>query len=229
MSKSIIIKAGVIHEKKWNGKIRQDEVWVKPAQTLSDILQCPVELEDTTFEQFFRLVIAELPFFQKAFNGALYGWSLDSYAEEIEKTPHPEDRSDDLDHVEVYWSAHLFEDELSLGPGFHGWGDWKREPWMGADAPAKGGIAIEFTPIHHYKHKLLKLDTEVHIQDLKDREGKNVLKAKQGFTVYDVLNAILFEITWGGDVSHRDAQKKEIFDRADEAKRKLDEEKDGLR
>lgn len=220
MSKSILIKHGMIYEKKWNSELRNDELWAKPHQTLSDILQCPVELEETTFEKFFQLILAELPLFQQIFNGALYGWSLDSYAEEFQKTPHPEDVASDLDHVEVYWSADLFEGELSLGPGFHGWGDWKT-----VDAPTKGGMAIEYTPLHHYKHKLLKLNTEVHIQDMKDREGKNVVKAKQDFTVYDVINAILFEITWAGDVSHRDAQKKEIFDRADEAKEYLDRKK----
>lgn len=188
---SAIIRRGEIFVKRWNKEIRDHEEKKKTEQVLSDILQFPIVIEETTFGQFFDLIAKEKDLYQKVFGAALYGHPLEPYIKEIAKPPVP---SDDLDFVHVHWWAQLFEGELEVSPAFGGWGYWKSE-----GAPEKGGIALEFTALNEYKNCLLKLDTEFEIGHL---GGPDInLKANQKFTVYDVIRAILFEITWAGDIS----------------------------
>lgn len=188
---SVIIRKGEVVVKRWNTLIRDYEEKKKEEQILSDVLQFPLMLEETTFGQFFALIAKEKDLYEKIFRAAMYGHPLGPYIEEIKK---PRTEPDDLDYVHVHWFAQLFEGDLDVSPAFGGWGDWKTE-----GAPEKGGIALEFTGLNEYKDCLLKLDTEFEIGHLGGPEIN--LKANQKFTVYEVIEAILFEITWSGDIS----------------------------
>jgi hypothetical protein len=188
---SVIVRKGQIFVKHWNTEIRAHEEKLRQNQILSDVLQYPLVLEETTFGQFFDLIAKEKELYEKIFSAAMYRHPIEPYIKEIAQ---PAKDTGDLDFVHVHWAADFFEGELDISPAFGGWGPWKTE-----GLPEKGGIAIEFTALNEYKNSLFKLDTEFQIDSL---EAKGPLfKAKREFTVYDVINAILFEITWAGDIS----------------------------
>lgn len=188
---SVIVRKGEVFVKRWNAEIRDYEEKRKEKQFLSDVLQFPLVLEDTTFGQFFELIAREKELYEKIFCGAMYGHPIEPYIEEIAK---PAKALEDLDFVQVSWFTQCFEGELELAASFDGWGSWKTE-----GMPEKGGIALEFTALNEYKNCLFKLDPEFEIGIM---DGPKLdFKATRKFTVYDVLNAILFEITWSGDIS----------------------------
>lgn len=62
----------------------------------------------------------------------------------------------------------------------------------------KGGIAIEFTPLNEYKNMELRLETN---SDIYGDTREPLLRGTRRFTVYDVIDAVLSEITWSGDIS----------------------------
>lgn len=188
---SVIVRKGEIFVKLWNTEIRDYEEKSKTEQVLSDVLQFPLIVEDTTFGQFFTLISKEKELYEKVFKAALYGHPLEPYIKECDL---PAKTSKDVDFIRVYWGSELYEGELDLDACFDGWGDWNTE-----DAPEKGGIALEFTPLNEYKDLPFRLDTNCDIHDFLQREP--LVKATKKFSVYDVINAILFEITWAGDIS----------------------------
>lgn len=196
MSTSAIIRKGEILIKCWESP--EYKVTRKETQTLSDILQLRLEMEDTTFGQFFSLIAKEGLFFEKLFQCAMLGHPIQPYIDECAKAA--VDKKD-MDYVEVGWSTDLFEGDfdhyVSFG-GYGNWGDYEGEP-------QKGGIAIEFTPLYEYKDLQLKLDSKVTIYDMGGTKPGEPMKIAgvgvQKFTVYDVICAILDEITWAGDIT----------------------------
>jgi len=192
---TVIVRKGEIFVKRWDTEIREYVEKPKVEQILSDALQFPIVLEDTTFGQFFALIAKEKDLYQKIYNAALYGHPLDPFIKECELPPK---ESRDLDYVEVEWCCQEFEGEFEFWPAFNGWGDWPEDNAIGQEK-TKGGIGIEFTPLNEYSYCQLKLNTDSSIYSLKQREP--LAKGTRKFTVYDVIKAILFEITWAGDIS----------------------------
>jgi hypothetical protein len=189
------IRKGIAYVSYWDSKKRKRVEKKKTKQILSNVLQFPLhELSETTFGEFFSFIIRERELYQKIFESALYGHPLEPYIAEIAKPPgDPEE----LERVEVYWGAQIEDGDFSLWPGFHGWGKYKYEK----GAPKSGPYAIEFTPLYEYKMLPFTLDTTFEVWDIK-KPKKPVLAAPEClFTVYDVLKAILYEITWAGDIS----------------------------
>lgn len=198
MSKyTVIIRKGVAYVRWWDSKQRKDVEELKSEQILSDRLQSKIELEDTTFGQFFEFIRREADLFEKIFSSSMYGHPIKPYLDEIQK---PSTKPADMDFVRVYWVAECDADEFTVTTGFDGWGDWHVME-EGTPVP-KGGIAIEFTGLNEYKDLPLKLETELELWDTRMAVPKEpMIKSKKVFTVYDVLDAILFEITWSGDIS----------------------------
>lgn len=194
---TVIVRKGDVFVKRWNGDIREYEEKRRENQILSDVLQFPLVLEETTFGQFFALIAKEKELYEKIFSAAMYGHPLQPYIDECAKNPEGK-KTLECDFVRVYWHCQEFEGEFEFGPGFDGWGDWPEDNPVGKDK-VKGGIAIEFTGLNEYKNLELRLDTESDIYSLKQNEP--LAKGTRKFSVYDVINAILFEITWAGDIS----------------------------
>jgi len=198
---SVIIRKGVAYVNRWNTETREYEEKVKTEQILSDVLQDPITIEETTFGQFFEFIAREREFYQKAYNAALYGHPLAPYIEEIAKPAGPVDQ---LKRVELYWYSEIFDGELSLSPGFHGWGTWSAADINNdPNCPAEGGIAIEYSALNEYKDLPLILDDKMHLYELGVPDGmKTIVKTKLPYKVQDVIEGILFEITWAGDISN---------------------------
>jgi len=194
---SVIVRKGEIFVKHWDSEIREYVEKKKTDQVLSDVLQFPLVLEETNFGQFFALIAREKEFYEKVFNSAMYGHPLQPFIDEC-ALPAKNKNGLECDYVEVEWCCQEFEGEFEFWPGFSGYGDWSEDNACGSEK-TKGGIAIEFTPLNEYKDLELKLNTQSDIYSLKQSEP--LAKGIRKFTVYDVIKAILFEITWAGDIS----------------------------
>lgn len=194
---SAIIRKGEILIKRWESP--EYKITVKEQQTLSDILQLRLEMEDTTFGQFFALIAKEGAFFEKTFQCAMMGHPIQPYIDECAK---PAKTTRDMDYTVVGWSTELFEGDFDHYIDFGGWGTVSGD-YEGA--PHKGYLAIEFDPLYEYKDLPLKLDPKVTIYDVTNTKPGEPMKIAgtgvQKFTVYDVVCAILDEITWAGDIS----------------------------
>lgn len=192
------IRKGVAYISRWNPNKRKREEKKKTEQVLSDVLQFPItEFTNTTFGEFFSFIIRERELYERIFKAAMYGHPLEPYIAEIAKPPGDPEQ---LERVEVYWHGQLFQGDLELATGFHGWGKYKKQPGD-KDSPGAGGYAIEFTPLNEYKMLPFILDTDFEIWDLKKPKKPVIGNVERLFTPYDVIKAILFEITWSGDIS----------------------------
>lgn len=196
---TVIVRKGEILVKRWNTETRAYEEKKKTEQIFSSALQFPIEVEETNFGQFFAIIAREKDLYEKVFNSALYGHPLEPFIKECELPP-KKSTPLALDFVEVSWSSQVFEGELEIWPSFDGWGDWPEDNAVGEEK-VKGGIGIEFTALNEYKDLPFKLNTEADIYSLDVKGSDPVLKATRKFTVYDVIKAILYEITWAGDIS----------------------------
>lgn len=202
---TIKVKNGQATRSSWNSDIRQTVT--EPVESLVPYFDCPITIEETTFGEFFRFIEKDVEFYNKVFRSATYGFPIEPLVKEVKEplvagprewsprgteTPKP---LQDVDYVEIYWGADMDDGVISDYPCFHGWGTWDH---VDADMPKKGGIALEFTATNLYQHLQLKLNDEYLIPD----EKLNIIfKGRKVFRVHDVLRAILFELTWAGDIT----------------------------
>jgi hypothetical protein len=191
----VSIRGGEVFVSWQNPEIRAREEKRKTDQVLSDVLQFPIEIKDTTFGQFFELIAREADLYERVFKAAMYGHPLAPYIEEARR---PDGNPEQIQRMEVYWSAERSEGDVSIGIGFHGYGKLKID--ASDEMPVETGIAIEFTPLNQYKMLPFALDTKFEIYDA-DNDGRMIINGWREFTAYDVIKAILCEITWAGDIS----------------------------
>lgn len=108
-------------------------------------------------------------------------------------------------------------DDLSTYNSFHGIGAWDEKE----TGESMGGIAIEYTSLYKLRKLPLKLNTKVRIRDIETYNEVCIMETC--FTVYDVIGAILYEISWSGNPKKRDEQCKMIFDDAKKIRKEIDD------
>ena len=202
-----IKKSGEIIGKNYEG---EEEI----VQDISLWLGAILKLEEgIKFQTFFDLLIPHKKFINKVFYSQTGGWQIDHFLKEWEKPEKKRKDGLDIDLLEVYWSFEFmeytqkkYEDEVYFYPGFHGWGDWNDPQFP----DTKGSIGISFTPINELKNIPLVLNTKVSIyKDIKDHKNPHIEGSKK-FTLYDVIGAILHEISWNGGPEKRDEELKDL-------------------
>jgi hypothetical protein len=203
---TIKIKNGQATRTSWNSDIR--EYVTEAIDSLVPYLDCKLDIEETTFGQFFRFIEKDVEFYNKAYRSSTYGCPVNPLVKEIQEplqagprewsprgTEIPKPLSD-VDYVEVYWGSDMEDGVINEYPCFHGWGDWDLD---GPEAPVKGGIALEFTATNLYQHLPFRLNDEYQIFDEK---LSPIFKGRKLFRVHDVIRAILYELTWAGDITN---------------------------
>lgn len=232
MSHRVYIREGRIYKSTWNGDVRK--YVEKEYKSFLPLLNFPVQIENTTFGQFFMLLEPEWHLYDKIYESALYGHPLKDFIDECKVV---EGNPKEIEHVEVYWCSEIdeheeypdedsgqrpFGDYISVFPGFHGWGLWRDE----SDPTLKGNLGIEFSPLYNYQMVPLKLDKELKVYQW----GKNpktvpkepILKCYKDFSVHDVISAILYEISFMGGPVSRDEKMQDLNDTVKEAKENMD-------
>jgi hypothetical protein len=157
-------------------------------------------------------------------------------AEQFDYRKFYEKHKDDKDDDDIFGKMHEPDEddknEISIYVDVHGWGKYipaegEEENYEeGYVPPTHTGYAIEFTPLYRIKHLPIKLNKEFIIKEEDYNYSKDVKDAVNGechFTVYDVMGAILSELTFAGLPEDRDEKWKDITESVDEYKSKLDE------
>lgn len=178
---------------------------------LSDFIELG---ESVTFGRFFEIISLNKDLIEKIYHSCLGGYSLTPFMFEIEDIP---DRKNNLDYVEICWSCDKYDDEFNISSSFHGIGS--------KDNGEEETYAIEFTPLNNLKNLPLRLNTNLSYFVLpkgKGKKAKDVYLGDRYFTLYDVLYAILFEITFNGDPKNRNSRLAELEDIAEESSAEIE-------
>jgi hypothetical protein len=209
-----------------------DEYIKKEVDRLHPYLNEVVKLsEDITFGDFFKIIEREKDVFDAVFSSHLGHCPLQLYLDEIKK---PEVKDDEIDYLEIHRYGEYWD-----------WGDI--DMFIGISGiSGKSDITygIGFTPLNELKHLPLRLNEDFEISEVKipprsvmylarllkkvgipvgkwDNPSPHVyVKGKVEITVYELISAILNEISFYGDPEKRD-------DKMDELDRMVDDIKNG--
>jgi len=123
--------------------------------------------------------------------------------------------------------------EVSLYVDVHGWGPYhpsegEEENYEeGYTPPSKTSYAIEFTPLNRMSHLPLKINNYVEIRDKNELgDEEPLVEGNMYFSVFELVGAILSEISFCGLPDERNQRWQDIVDTVDEAKEKFGDEDD---
>jgi hypothetical protein len=233
----VLLKDHKAFEKK---HVFRDEYEITEIHSLAGHLQSILKIEDNFFfRDFWNLILLDADFYEKVFAGSLGHFPLMHWIEDAQRKVENPDNS--LIRVEVYHDIDIHDYKhfkgrkngkskntlpdrvMNATVGFHGIGPHTCEQ-TGFFTPEQNW-AIEFTPICQYMDIPLRLDEKVKI-DFAGFFGKNRPKpidaGTKDFTVYDVLEAILNEITFCGPPDDRDEKLADLNGRVEDLKEELD-------
>jgi hypothetical protein len=148
------------------------------------------------------------------FYSYLNGVSIKEYCDLAEKEPVIKSI---VDTIELYWATELNEDEYCLFGTFHGIVTKEEELAKIKDINLNS-FKMDLTPINEWKHCTIILDETLKASAGTDDGHENIVKLKNRWTLFDLLQYFLFDITFFGSVEQ---QKKEIED-FDAAQKKYD-------
>ena len=164
--------------------------------------------DDVTFGDFFKLLIKEKELVNTIFTASLYGVPFDSLIRDFKSKGKMDDGQ--LHFLEIYWYVELNEDGLDTGSLFHGFGLWSDQE----DPNHTGPIGIILTPINELKNIPLRLNEafEIYSSWLIQNKESLILATKKKFTLYEIIQAILFELTYFGTPETRDMEVMAMFE-----------------
>jgi len=189
----------------------------------------PIWIEEgVTFEEFFNIIMKHHEEYSIAFYSHLSGVPLSDFNEEWSKRA-DEITPDGMQKIVIAWGniAYLEEKELldkdnSLEipwlPDFAG---------LGIDKDGReSGYGIEFTPLNELKKYPMELIPDTHIYNIKNEE--KLVCLERGFSVYEVLSAIFYEITFIGSPKERCDKLDDIVTQVNEIDEGFEEESKSL-
>jgi len=200
-------------------KIKGDKIFYIPntepdkepeqISSLSYLLGDTVELEDVTFGQFFQLIYNDYELMEVVFHIALGGHSLNSFYEDLFNSLKINETK--YEKVYISWNLETFgikEKDFYITSEFYG--STSEEPCCG----------LSFTPLYEIRDCLLELDSTVVVREF-DEVSKTLeerYSLNSSFTLYDIIHAIFFEITFTGYPEQRTDLKEELYNRIDQVK-----------
>lgn len=185
---------------------QEKEVSSEEIDSLVMHLQCSINLETgTMFKDVWAYVENDWELYSVIFNKSLGRFDLKIYIDQFKKAAKDiseDDPDDSIRYLVITWlgEADKWEDEtIAL---------WHAEFGGFGKITEFGGIrethyGVDFIPINDMKAYELKLDESVgflyeDFTDKLDTRSKVLFNGVREYSVYDVINAILFEISWHG-------------------------------
>ena len=202
-----------------------EKVEVLSIDEIINFLSDNVELgESVTFKRLFELVSANLMKFNEIFYSALGGYPLEPYLQEIENNP---TESNDFDYLEIHWFCDKYDDELNICPSLHG-----------ISMKDEMTYALDFTSLNNLKNFVVKINESVNLYDykmikedkdeidIKDIKDTRISLGNKAFTLFELFNAIFYEISFHGGPQDKKERESEMMESIDEVKDNLEEYKD---
>lgn len=158
--------------------------------------------ENFTFGDLFSFIEAEAELIEKIFGGSMGNFPLDEFIDEIKKETIKEKHP--LEALEVYKCVeiHEYKREVDLNDcnHFHGLGKDENEVMQ--------QWAIEGTSLHQLKNVPLKLRKKGYLTNWRVKPVK-IEEFDTYYSLFDVINSILYEITFYGSPTNREKVMKE--------------------
>lgn len=206
----------------------------KEVDSLTHFLQLPIVLEEgTLFDDIWFYIEKDANLLEIIFSKALGGHQLHPFIDEFKKPAQSrenEDINDSMHYLYISWEAEVtkFQDEKTfyLNCNFDGYGYYRDQV---NNKIHEMGYGIELTPINDLKSYELKLDNYVKIyyHDLDNNNNsslfRSVVEGYRPFTVYDILYAILDEVTFFGNPEQKQKQIEEIQNIAEQSKEDIEQ------
>ena len=160
-----------------------------------------VELsEDLTIEDLMTHINKNSELIDLCFYSYLDGVSVKEYFDLMITEP---ERKSFLDTIEMFWSTEIKEDEYCLFGCLHGIVKNAKE----LEESDINSFKMDLTPINEWKHCKIHLDDEIKASAGGDDGENYIIQLRNRWTLFELLQYFLFEITYFGSVSD---QKKEI-------------------
>lgn len=158
--------------------------------------------ENVTFGDFFTFLVKEKELVNIIFASSLYGVPFELLIKDFKRKDTFKDKEEveDIDYLEITWDVSFEDNNLIISNDFLGVGLKNND-----SSDDINSYSIDFTPINKLKDYKLKLNEDFEIRDFnKNDKGKLILKSKKKFTLYDIIRAIFYELTWHGTPEMRD-------------------------
>lgn len=229
VSDGIVVKKDGLYHYRWFGGQNIEKV-----DSLLDHLNKDLYFEDDiTFEDFFKYVMNEYERASDIFHSHLGGYPLSLWLDEWKKEDPIEEENKDqqINYLEVEWVADYMEKNPEFGIDewicFDGKGLTRDKDAYGDDEWHETGYSFSFTELNKHKHYPFKINTEWKLynvdSDPKDEDSWYVFKGKKNMTVYDVVGAILFEISFYGSPEERDKQGVKLKEEIDKIEKDIED------
>lgn len=213
-----------------NEETKKRETQLLEITSLIPFLNYEVSFEDgTLFDDVWSFIEKDYETFEVLFSGVINNQNLDTYVKQFHKPKKEKTKIDDqhpgIDYFELSYGAEVEifrnEKEFNYGPCLNFRGKMKD-----ADGNYYNGYyGMTFTPINDWKGYEIKISDSYSINfwnlDSTDPDDKystlhdNIVTK---MTVYDMLYAILDEVSWGGDPEEQEQKLKELQQIAENVK-----------
>jgi hypothetical protein len=177
-----------------------DEIWIE---------------KGVSFEDFFNIILKYHEEYSTVFYSHLSGVPLSDFLPEWNELPEKNIEPDGMKKLIISWEKQgIFKDselsdkehglEINWLPSFGGIG-------IGKDGNEEG-YAVEFTPLNELKKYPLEILINSTVYNYKT--DKILVHIDRGFTVYEILSAIFYEITFVGNPKDREKKSDELISMA---------------
>ena len=153
---------------------------------------------------------------------------IEDYYKEM-KSKKSNKKDSEVEYLELYLEATKDNDGDSIGWGFHGigykgkiskdirflakeWDDKKKKEY-------RENYAIEFSPIYKLASLPIKIRPYIQVTDYDDASVQEAISITPSITLIELLEAIFYELSWAGNPKQRDAQLKDLREKAKNIKK----------
>jgi hypothetical protein len=201
MKTIFITSDGKIYRMNYLSRLERDEV-----KSLKNYLNCVLHLEEgTTFETLFNIILKDKDFFNEVFKETMGGYDLNQFIKEWGNKKNKK-QINSISYLQISREITLKDNGgimiLDINNIFEG--------VVRNDDGTKESVTLDFLPINDLKNLFIKINTNFNIPG-EIIENVNILSSTKEMTVFEVLESILYEITFYGDPTSRDKIKEDIF------------------
>lgn len=174
--------------------------------------------ESVTLKRLFNIISPNFILFNQVFYNSMGGFPIEPYLQEIENN-----KTSDInfDYLEIHWNFEVYDNDIDMTPSFHG-----------LSLKDDNAYSLDFVPLNNIKDCIVKLNHSVdyyHFNNIIEKNKENIgvdieyLGEKQ-FTVFDLYNAILTEISFHGGPQDKKEVLDEIMEDLDNVKYEVSDE-----
>ena len=201
MKTIFITSDGKMYRMNYLGRLEREEI-----KSIKHYLNCILHLEEgITFETFFNIILKDKDFLNEVFKDTMGGFDLNQFTKEWKKNIKNKD-IENIQYLEVYRDIKLNDitgvitlDIMNVFEGI-----------TKMDNSLKESVPLDFIAINDLKKLPLKLNDDFIIPG-HIIENVNLITSAKGMTLFEVIETILYDITFYGDPSSRDKIKEDVM------------------